>query len=122
MTCNKFKHANCPPRPVTPTPQTKFFENCVAVSDTSNTNNNIVYLVDTDIDAVLAASFENTGTTAFNVNFIFNTSGSVAYLVQPGDSITVIYNDVREIALTGTSPTIAYHGIFKYQVAYSFDI
>lgn len=124
MSYNKFEKDcfNCPPRPVTPKPRTLTFENCVPVSDTSNTNANVVYLVDTDIDAVLAASFENTGEVGFNVNIILNTGAIPAITVQPGDSITFINDDVREIALYSLVNNQRYHGIFNYQVTYTFDI
>lgn len=127
MGCSSFKsnHCesfNCPPRPENEKEKTLTFCNCVPVSDTSNTANNVVFSADPDIDIVIAGSFENTGTIGFNVNFIFNAGPSQAFTVQPGDSINFVKEDVREIALTGFSPTVAYTGIFKYQVTYTFEV
>lgn len=131
MSCQSYKsdylhaHASClccPQRPTLSQPHTLTFSNCVPVSDTSNTTNNIVFFADPDINVVLAASFENTGTVGFNVNIIFNESPSQVFSVQPGDSISFILEDVREIALTGFSPTVTYTGIFNYQVTYTFEV
>jgi len=123
---DKWKHDkscfNCPPRPDKKHKKTLTFSNCVPVSDTSNTNNNVVFSVDPDIHAVLAASFENTGTVGFNVNVIFNSGPNQVFTLQPGDSVTIIKDDVREIALTGFSPTIKYTGLFNYQVTYRFEV
>lgn len=92
------------------------------MSDTSNTANNVVFSGDADIDAVLAASFENTGTIGFNVNVIFFSGPSQTFSLQPGDSVTILKDNVREIALTGFSPTVRYTGIFNYQLTYTFEV
>ena len=127
MACKNFYHDKndcfcCPPRPAADETKTLTFSNCVPVSDTSNTVNNVVYFADPDIDSVIAGSIENTGQIGFNANFVFNSGPSTVYAVQPGDSISFVYDDLREIALTGFSPTEPYTGIFKYQVTYSFDV
>ena len=107
-----------PPRPNRRRPIVVTFENTVAVSDTSNTNNNVVYSVDTGFISTLAASFVNTGSIGFNVNLIFNSGPSRTFTLVAGDSITFLYDDIREIALTGFSPTEPYFGTFTYQVSY----
>lgn len=127
MACGKHKHDEkkcrcCPPRPIVKEPKTLTYSHCVPVSDTSNTANNVIFSVDTGIEATIAASVENTGTIGFNVLLVFNSGPSLSFTLQPGDSITFIYHDVRTISTTGFSPTEAYHGIFNYQVTYTFDV
>ena len=107
-----------PPKPIHRRPVVVTFENTVAVSDTSNTNNNVIYSVDTGFISTLAASFVNIGSIGFNVNLIFNSGPSRTFTLVAGDSITFLYDDIREIALTGFSPIEPYFGTFTYQVSY----
>lgn len=107
-----------PPHPIHRDPVVVTFENTIAVSDTSNTNNNVVYSVDSSFVSTLSASFVNIGSIGFNVNLIFNSGPSRTFTLVAGDSITFLYDDIREIALTGFSPTEPYFGTFKYQVSY----
>ncbi|WML49194.1 hypothetical protein RCG23_03640 [Neobacillus sp. PS3-34] len=80
-------------------------------------------IVDPDIEATVAGSFENTSNAGFNVLVILNSGPApAARTVEPGDSFTFVYNDVSRIALFALVEGERYTGIFKYQLTYTFDV
>lgn len=111
------RDCDCPPRSTMDKRNTLTFSNCVPVAGSSTTVGNIVFQADPDIDITIAGSFENTGNVGFNALIVFNSGPSVNLSVEPGDSATFVFNDVREIALFSFGG--AYTGIFKYQVTYT---